>query len=296
MTGGTVAPSKWKEADGSAWIAGLRDASGYTRRTDDARLLPGRDVEIVSTDDGPVLQGVQSPDAAHGDTEGLLERFVRLADGEDADLVGFVEQWGFLELCEDHALPWRHDPTCATERREAGRLPCREPVAAWRRISRQYRAALAVGAALHRGKGPRESDWHLLWPPEQGFPFDILAGLVRFEDRDAERSGLARFVDRQLRIAGSRPVVTWAGGQERPDIRIGGDGLSQVLARELALTLARLDGLAVCDGCGNPYAPERKPRADRRSFCETCREAGVPARLRKRDQRARKRREGESDG
>jgi hypothetical protein len=74
-------------------------------------------------------------------------------------------------------------------------------------------------------------------------------------------------------VGASTPQAIW-------DIYPGRHGygpegfLFPTLAMQLAAAIASPLGLFVCDECGLPYAPRRRPRPDRRHYCAAC-SAGV---------------------
>ena len=56
-----------------------------------------------------------------------------------------------------------------------------------------------------------------------------------------------------------------------PTVSINGLGGLGAVARQLPFVVARFDGFEICSGCGEPYAPNRKPRANARRWCPDCR-------------------------
>jgi len=69
-----------------------------------------------------------------------------------------------------------------------------------------------------------------------------------------------------------------------------GVGFAPFVALQLAgLVWGRVADVALCAGCQEPFLPTRKPRRGVRHFCKRCRGSPLPAKLRKRDERARKR-------
>ncbi len=90
-------------------------------------------------------------------------------------------------------------------------------------------------------------------------------------------------------------LAAWSGGEvllQYANLAGLGIGFAPFLALQVYGALWGKDRaveVALCDGCGQPYMPSRKPRADRRNFCQACRSSSLPARLRKRDQLARRR-------
>ena len=58
-------------------------------------------------------------------------------------------------------------------------------------------------------------------------------------------------------------------------LRIGVAGLFGALVVQLALAIAKTDGLTLRSACGMTYLPGRRPNPKRRRYCSPCR-AGVP--------------------
>ena len=102
--------------------------------------------------------------------------------------------------------------------------------------------------------------------------------LLRNQARDANKN--------RARLKVELPV------QIRTQIRIGGGGVLALVARDLAFTVAKADGLAVCTGCGRGYIPRRRPRQGESNWCDDCRPTAAAA-ARMRRFRAKKRRESE---
>lgn len=92
------------------------------------------------------------------------------------------------------------------------------------------------------------------------------------------RRVIARVVNAQLMLGDVRPGLEWAGVEPEPYFRTG---LYGALAMQLMAAVAAVPtrGYVFCDGCGFPYSPKRQPHPGERSFCSTCREAGVQMRV-----------------
>lgn len=277
-------PSKWKELEGAAHQAGMKEWSEPFDRAVAGRTLRAEpDVELVETEEGPALvRGDEYELRGALGEQDLLGRFVRLAGEEAEAYVRYARRFGLLDLCK-HALPHLHPSDGACVRLE------HEPLRWWRLWSERARATLAVATKLHQGEPGRDGDWSILtaeeWP---GREIGLFARNVELgKDLATDREALGHKLDDWLQVAGARVAAAWHPEEERPFLELGGHGLFENVARELVLTVSKLDGLAVCDGCGNPYSPERKPRPDRNNYCERCRDAGVPARNRMRRHRDR---------
>lgn len=274
-------PSKWKEVEAAADRSGLIPWGSRPERVVGSRtLIAEPEAELVETEDGPALRrGDEQEIRGEGAAGDLLGDFLRL-DGESPEAyLGYCRRFGMLRLCE-HGMPHLHGPGACPA------LP-EEPLGYWQYWSKRLRALLAVAARIYEGEPGRPGDWELLADDWSGVELGWDVG----EDVRTDRMALGARLDDLLTVTGATLSVVWAPDGERPDLEIAGYGLFQNLARELVLTVSKVDGLAVCDGCGNPYSPTRKPRPDRRNFCPGCRRKGVPARLRKRDEYRRKRQE-----
>nr|CAA9335522.1 MAG: hypothetical protein AVDCRST_MAG46-1662 [uncultured Nocardioidaceae bacterium] len=113
---------------------------------------------------------------------------------------------------------------------------------------------------------------------------------------DDDRSQLAWAVSTWLESARAGLALIWPTGANAPTVAIGGAmpwGCLQAITVQVALACSRAESAArSCDGCGAPHAPRRQPKPGQRSFCQKCREAGVPVKLAHRDRRARQRSNG----
>jgi hypothetical protein len=66
-----------------------------------------------------------------------------------------------------------------------------------------------------------------------------------------------------------RPVLLWQGS--KIDFQLGTCFSSLVGAIGIQLLSAILrHGFRICSGCGYPYPPNRKPRADLNQYCQSC--------------------------
>lgn len=218
----------------------------------------------------------------------LLESFVELADAPVKRILDYARRWGVFEVCE-HDLPASHNPPpvpIPIDLRPRDKLPwCHargfwgarpwEGIEIWRGYSRKFRALLDLAARLHEGKVGEPDDWRRL--------------NVAVED-DRGRSGRVLEQDQvQLAvvlnqfISQARVGITVEWDRATPVVAMTGRGLFSALVTQLVLATARSDGLAICSGCAESYAPRRRPRGGQRRYCEKCRERKVPQRDAARD-------------
>jgi hypothetical protein len=234
---------------------------------------------------------------------GMLAKFMRITD--EQGVLDFANAYGVLGICE-HGLPASHQPFPAMPRSvEFGRDACMpvgypsevaEPVSRWLDFARQARALLSIGALLlaPRRRWPgKDYDAHVRdWATVlEGTPSerDQLAKAIA-RDRDASRLHLTWYVNRWLMLGDVRPSLHWTQARGAPSLGMGGLGFGGtfgLLAVDLAVGVSRSHELSMCDGCKYPYLREgRKAKAGQRNYCPDCRSRGIPARDRKRDERA----------
>ena len=96
-----------------------------------------------------------------------------------------------------------------------------------------------------------------------------------------------------LRAAGVSPRYQWWPTWSRPRMDILSSCFGY-LGLQIATALSGTATLHTCDGCGEAYYPRRKPRTDRRSFCQDCRDDHLPGRLHVREHRERQRTRAEA--
>jgi hypothetical protein len=247
----------------------------------------------------------------------VLQRFLRLWDADESEILHYARDWGVLELCE-HGFPYTHDqfvvPNPKARCEPVGWewpkgtpgpdtiCTMREPIARWRYFSQVARSILNIAGHLHEGRRGDPADWviacgsvHTLFAEEADDPEKILSGewqrlLLKVNDwlelgYVSPRMGLD---DDRLYNPGEAPPAR-TPQVFRPHLRLHGVGLFGALAAQIAFAVVRTDGFAVCWGCGEPYVPKIKPKTGQRCYCRPCREAGAPHRHANRDARRRAR-------
>jgi hypothetical protein len=220
-----------------------------------------------------------------------LSQFVRLADQPARQIYQFTRRWGLLGLCE-HSKPATHRIEDRDDRERPVLLPYRgctpapaETIENWRMYSLRFRTFLDVAQRLHRGEPIADAGvWDLIGRPRG---FVVRSGhSVR-----AQRKRFMRAVNLQLAASGVQPILNWNGPE--PMIGFGVFGalrtsLFAALSMQLALTVADCK-IAICSWCHRTYRPRRRSHSAQANYCTTCRESGVPARVRVQRLRDRRR-------
>ncbi len=186
-----------------------------------------------------------------------------------------------------------------------------EPINGWQAYSRLFKAILRVASRVSVGLLADVDDVQLLatyaatvldWDdtrldPEQldqqaGVTFALTPGNLRgiFADAEFQRDLVVAVTDALLGMADFIPRMEWIPGSESPAVVIGeqaddrqGLGASARLFPSLVMRLCAVlqspYGIYLCDDCGEPFTPEkRRPRGDRRQFCQLCSQgAGLAA-------------------
>lgn len=195
----------------------------------------------------------------------LLDRFVRLVEASDGEIVSFAQKYGVLSL-------------------RAFRQPggYAEPIESWRVMAQAARATLQLAVAIYDNRSTRRQDWACLrgWYYERWR--DVLSkNLSQPEIRAAaERNQLEDVVNRWIEWAEISPCFSWTRRSGGVDAQVGitncrgafGGSLTLrgALAYQLFLAVAQSRALATCSSCGRVYAPKRKPAETRNRYCDTC--------------------------
>jgi hypothetical protein len=199
-------------------------------------------------------------------TRDLLDDFTELVDLEGRDVLAFAKRWGVLGLCAEHNRPASH-PLEGSAHLFGGGCALNEigdPLEAWFTLARQFRAVRLIAARLRDNEKGRTEDWRAL-----GYP--------RTPKRIRQHDVIEQTIQGWLLEGDVRPQFLWDGPQPRFELvaRSTYSGLFGALATQLAITIAGATSDAICDACGQPYVPKRKPQAGRHHYCdrEHCRYA-----------------------
>jgi hypothetical protein len=227
--------------------------------------------------------------------DAMLERFIELADGSATDILRYARHYGVLMICE-HELPATHLPTKMFNK-EMGCRPlgyptnCWEPLEQWRHFAREARSMLQIANQLRRGFNGNRADWERISGvrPRQYVPKGLNPATEKFF--------LGEVIEEWLRLGDVHAKVQWRNDELRPVIGFAWSGLFGALAVQLALSVAGVDGWAICEACHIQYVPrQRRPKAGQRNFCLKCRKQGVPKRYALQDYRRRKREQSGPSG
>jgi hypothetical protein len=128
--------------------------------------------------------------------EGLLERFIQLAEGSAADILHYARRYGVLMIC-GHGLPISHRPTRLFNQdlgcRPAGwgGSKCWEPLERWWHFARQARAMLHIANQLRRGLHGRRADWKQIYGPRvwENVPERVSLGHENWYSESCYRNG-----------------------------------------------------------------------------------------------------------
>ena len=225
----------------------------------------------------------------------LLGAFIGLAGASDEGILKFAKCWAPLGLC-DHDLVLGHDDvrtwpgwtqapdeTCNWRWKETRRIW--EPTSAWRLWATRARATLNVAAQLYKGAIAPEHEWRMA--SGVGHRHSGRRKLTMPETISEGWDFLERYMQAWIYLGGIAPMFRANDG--KPQILLGTSlGLFGPISLRLLLAISRVDGLAICAGCGEGYVPHKQPQGMRRNFCEDCRDRGVPGVYAARDYRLRK--------
>jgi len=204
-------------------------------------------------------------DLAHAPVEAFSKR-----------ALAFARLYGLLELCR-HLEPCRHDtPSCQPLRLwDRPDLPLSwEPLASWRRYSRQLGAILCLAANLQNELPGDPRDWQTVFettpnPVEDGTP----AWFPRWPPGDVnrERTMVSNLVTRWLGFADVRTVSIWRPTEDRPFTLLWRHpSLIGLLAVQLDAAVQSKPGVYRCAECRRPFTlPEgsRRRTPTRDAYC-----------------------------
>lgn len=253
-----------------------------------------------------------------------LDEFVALHVAPPEGIRRFARRWGTLDICE-HGLPSSHNPSasgpqgvdrgnptpCSPRMRKSGngRWEKFEPLEEWRHYSQQIAGMLLLAANVLSGREAytrsRQSERDKIAREVNELARLSPQGRVRASERkrleailkqsnfESDRAMLSSSLTHWLQMGGVMPLVTWTGTRAVAVV-FGIHNLFASLAMQLALAIARSDGIAICSSCSTAFVPTRRPVADERRYCHPCRASGAPQRDAMRDYLERRKRSAEA--
>lgn len=225
-----------------------------------------------------------------------LQAFLALSTADD--VFAYAKRFGLLGLCAEHGLLFLHGRIGYRWWSETKCMPgwTWERTGDWLRLGQCLRAILALAVQVREDESASVGN-EVRSRIEAGLGWEA-GHATKIYDVFGSMGLLRASLDEALAISGVRPTLHAGGEANALSIRIAPVtdpflSLGGLLARDLVFAVARSNGVAICDGCKQPYLPTdkkgrpRKPRSDRLHFCRRCQERSVPEKLRKRRQRAK---------
>jgi hypothetical protein len=237
----------------------------------------------------------------------VLTQFLALADDPtDAAILAFARRCGLLGLAPlepasrmsrsvESWIPWLPEVIGSSLGYRHAPAVEKEPLELWRRICREVKAVVEIGARL-RADEPAERG---LWAPladvirlpytleeaeslRDEAPWATATGRwvrASFTTLDGQRIGLAAVIGAWLALGSVRPVLSWE--QPDPIVSLGTSSLFGGIVLELFAAIGGNAGMALCSSCGAAFIPHRRPSAKQMIgalaiYCAACRKGGVP--------------------
>jgi hypothetical protein len=202
----------------------------------------------------------------------LLTKFVQLDEAPAERILDYARRHGPLGFCQhgdpSHRLiPAGCSPVVSAG--QAGDATLREALQWWRNLAGHARSLLNAAAQLRKG-GVDDMTLVRLNP-------ELLFSATKLTEARRDAGWFVAFgMDLWLRFFQVRPRVTYHEARKRVEARIGGSpALAGALALQMMIILTRSTGFAICSGCGQPFAPSRRPNPNRNAYCRDCGERAV---------------------
>ena len=220
----------------------------------------------------------------HRASRNLLSDFLEARDSQDK-LARFCRRWGVLGLCE-HGIPRKYGncryglESCSTQYdvftsdSEGGRPVYRESSRSLLKFANALSALLSIGFEIAQERPGSPEDWKTVAAIFADY-------LPEFSERSpsirAARVRLGIFMTRLIDACQIRPQFHWDDSLNTWRIELDSEvsvsnvsNIPALMVLELTLTVADMDGLAVCSSCRRLYSPERRPDPARRNYCSVC--------------------------
>ena len=269
------------ETDHALEFAGLVDEDGRPDRPFPVgRLELFYPVKVLGDRDCLVWDHVAPPGPAVAVVpDDLLTRFLRLGlDVKGSKIIpspesvlAFAEQFGPLRARREMTPAHR-----AFLRSLPGSWEDAEPLAAWRYYVGAMYSVLEIAAAFRNGTPPRAEDWAAI-TPHGGW---------------LNTAFLSHVLNGWLALGQPVPAFWWDAPSGEPRFFVESTSLFGVLALKLVQAVAAIEGWALCQGCGTPFAVHMSGPGRRTRYCPAC---GPQARARRASKRYYDRKKAQHD-
>lgn len=232
---------------------------------------------------------------------GLIGRFSRLASATEDEIGDFARRIGVLFYLSDDRGHGDYCSACRLARGDSLHIPDgfqpllehgAEPVDAWRRLARDVGGCLRIAFRFRNDEPVTEDDWGLFGnlqdleprpgPPGYADAVDVLmpasvSALIEPNPTSHIASWfppvevLAAIVNLMIRTTSLRLVCS----SDTTKLQIESGGLLGELGLQLGRLIGTSSAFAVCSGCGDVFAPTRRPKVGQRAWCAPCRERGL---------------------
>jgi hypothetical protein len=242
----------------------------------------------IEADGTGLLWNYSKPTHRHPGT-GMLSRFVDLHDATDQEILAYARDWGVLGFCS-HDLPASHNQFPFSV--ASGLHPCsplpgsgfmahHDPYNLWRKFSGQFKGLWQVAIKLGQKEKIIDTDWEAIpglaqraemFCVREMHPDARITPQRTAEERRKRgvHQAIAEKVNDWMAFGKVRPDFTWNRERKDWEIAISAKAVPNLfglLVVSLMLAISDKDGFAICSICNRWYMPDRRPAANRKSYC-----------------------------
>jgi hypothetical protein len=218
-----------------------------------------------------------------------LSDFTELWKSERVDVAiqKYAAKYGVLELTPAGILKSDIRTIAISEGTSSAQLG-REPLHAWKTLSRSLDGLLNIAAKLHQGEPGRPEHWRQVLPAEAVGRHATSPS----KKLDHDKFWVELLIGELMVRSNLRPKLFWSGKHEfAPGIGFGAlfqSGLFDALVFALLLGIVRLRGLEICACCSREFVPDKRARRGQLRYCLDCRMSGLANRKSVEEYRRRK--------
>jgi hypothetical protein len=172
-----------------------------------------------------------------------------------------------------------------------------EPVEGYLFLAKLACALIRLGSKLRKGEPGDNQDWELVreWTRhrQRGFSLEINFDQRQLNEVNAmlRRQIIVDSIDEWITrghfVISCSLDIGWIRGESPPRVKIATDTMATI-GLQLMATIAN-GSMVECSGCRKFYERTVTNNRKRKHFCKQCRENGMAERIRKQEQRARRR-------